>query len=292
VTDDRDPFVSSSEVEPTILGPLAERDPNAPPDTSAEYVVTGAASFDDVLGRARRQGFLAGALAGGVAGAVVAAAIALGTSGPAPAASGTAAMVEIAEPEPAPALPAPAAIVPPRARAAASPPAASGGAGGRAPGGAESARADAATGSTDTDGTHGVEGGVPGTAPGPSGAHDDDAADGDPRGAARPAGDGTAAARPPDEREVTQRLAARRGELDACVEETPGERAASRGRRFGLVVVVEPTGQVSDARTDDEEIAATPLGVCLVQIARDTTFRPFAGEPARVEVRVRSDDAE
>ncbi|HEX9051000.1 MAG TPA: hypothetical protein VF841_10745, partial [Anaeromyxobacter sp.] len=66
----RDPFAPSADDEPTILGPLAERDPNAPLDESAEYAVTGAVTFDEVLRRTRRQGFVAGAAAGGLAGAV------------------------------------------------------------------------------------------------------------------------------------------------------------------------------------------------------------------------------
>ncbi len=54
VIEQHDPFVAPADEEPTILGPLAQRDPNAPLDESAEYAVTGAASFDEVLRRARR----------------------------------------------------------------------------------------------------------------------------------------------------------------------------------------------------------------------------------------------
>ncbi|HEX9052375.1 MAG TPA: hypothetical protein VF841_17745, partial [Anaeromyxobacter sp.] len=84
-------------------------------------------------------------------------------------------------------------------------------------------------------------------------------------------------------------LAARRDALDACVAGTPGDGAAARGRRFRMLVVVEPSGEVSEARPYDEEIAATPLGICLARLARAATFPPFEGEPARVEVKVRAD---
>ncbi len=61
----------------TIIGPLARRDPSGPSDEFAEDRITGATSFDDILGRARRQGFLAGSATGALVGAVVAAAVAV-----------------------------------------------------------------------------------------------------------------------------------------------------------------------------------------------------------------------
>jgi hypothetical protein len=91
---------------------------------------------------------------------------------------------------------------------------------------------------------------------------------------------------------VKAALAARQEALDECIALAPGEPAAARGQRFRLVVSVEPDGAVGDARVDDPEIARTPLGVCLVEIARTLRFPAFGGDPARVEVRVRHGVAE
>ncbi len=66
---------SAPDVTPTFIGPLARRDPSARLDESSEYRLTGAISFDDVLRRTRRQGFLAGIAAGAVVGAIAAVAL-------------------------------------------------------------------------------------------------------------------------------------------------------------------------------------------------------------------------
>jgi hypothetical protein len=331
-----DPFVRARpqtadrrgpDVTPTVVGPLARRDPDAPLDESGEYRVTGAVSFDEVLGRARRQGFLAGAAAGALAGAVVAAVLAVATSRPSATASAPATAPEpdpaiAATPDPAagaaparasaPRGPGPAAIVNrPVESAGASPPATASGAG----------PAPAATPEVPEPG--GVAERTPGAESSPALAAREEAASAvEPGGADRPsAGDrasgsesaeagvapgspaeaenvtGPAEARaaapgPPGERQVTAALSVRRDELDACVAETPGESAAARGRRFRLLVVIGPDGRVSEARTDDAEIGATPLGACLVRLAQELAFAPFEGEPVRLEVRVHSDDPE
>jgi hypothetical protein len=38
---------------------------------------------------------------------------------------------------------------------------------------------------------------------------------------------------------------------------------------------------------DDLGIAPTPLGICLVRVAQAMSFRPFEGEPVRVELPLR-----
>jgi len=331
-----DPFVRARpqaadrrgpDVTPTVVGPLVQRDPDAPLDESGEYRITGAVSFDDVLRRARRQGFLAGAAAGALAGAVVAVALAVATSRPFATASRTATLPApdpaiVATPGPAAAAaparvpaprdPGPAAIVNrPAEGAGASRPATASGAGPepaatadvpepggvaeRAPG-AESSPAGAAPGDEAADAAESGPAGPPtgDRAPG-SGTAEAGVSPGSPaeaKNAARPAEARAAAPGPPGEREVTAALSDRRDELDACVAETPGDSAAARGRRFRLLVVIGPDGRVSDARTDDAEIGATPLGACLVRLAQELAFAPFEGEPVRLEVRVHSDDPE
>ena len=59
----------------------------------------------------------------------------------------------------------------------------------------------------------------------------------------------------------------------------------------GEYVQLSQTGDMVAVSTPyDEEIAATPLGVCLARLARETSFPPFEGEPARIELRVRAEE--
>jgi hypothetical protein len=102
----------------------------------------------------------------------------------------------------------------------------------------------------------------------------------------------TAPARQLDEREVAAALRARRDAFDACVAATSGDAASARGHRFRVSVVIEPSGQVSDARIDDPQIDATPLGACLIRLAQTMSFAPFDGEPVRVDVPLRFGNAE
>ncbi|HEY6100665.1 MAG TPA: hypothetical protein VIW03_14605, partial [Anaeromyxobacter sp.] len=110
-------------------------------------------------------------------------------------------------------------------------------------------------------------------------------------GARAPEGE-SVAKRPFDERDVAAALRARRGDIDACVAATPGDAAAARGQSFLLAVVIDPTGKVSDAQIDDPEIEETPLGVCLVRLARAMSFSPFEGQPFRVELALNYGKAE
>jgi hypothetical protein len=271
-----DPFADAFGPAPSGPAPLAHRDPDAPLDESAEYLVAGATSIDDVLRRARRQGFLAGTAAGALAAAAVAVALALFTSS-----SGVPTREGVAEPRvvevdgaregppgrsawrsrPTAAKPVPPA--PPRRDD-------------RPEGAAEAPpplpRAPVA------------EATVP---PVPEPA----AADPSPSGTEPDAGEAPsepepeeAAARPVDAREVAAALRARRDELEACVASTPGDPAAARGQDFWISLVIAPTGEVSDARIDDPEIEATPLGACLVRLARTMSFAPFEGSPASVKL--------
>lgn len=345
----------SLDVTPTMDGPLARRDPDAPADESAEYRVTSALSFDDVLRRARRRGFLVGAVVGAVAAAAIAVGLAVATSrtspaphGPAPASASADAPAPAGPPSapmessapPSSASGAPASPVPDTATAATAVPDARRGAvpGNGAPAAPpsrparpvpdtaavkpnttvdaksvvpdtelrlvpESEGAEGGGGAVpDTEGADGearsdVAGEVASSGPAPEGDRaEDERGGGD---AAGPEGDAGAAAdepadpqEAPREAEVKAALAARQEALDECIALAPGEPAAARGQRFRLVVSVEPTGAVSDARVDDAEIARTPLGVCLVEIARTLRFPAFGGEPTRVEVRVRHGVAE
>ncbi|HET8542654.1 MAG TPA: hypothetical protein VFL83_22460 [Anaeromyxobacter sp.] len=297
---DRDPFAPDD--DPTVLGPLAERDPDAPLEPSAEYVVTGAVSFDDVLRRARRQGFVAGAAAGGVAGALVAAVLALAMR---PAAPAIATIAPADPPAPEPAEAAPSRARAPRAAAASgTEPRATEPAGPRPEARAEGVAAAAPApepgdGAADAAAAHAdaVASRPPDARPAGDAASAEaqgDAASAEAQDAKEPAASDEAAqrGRPPREREVAAAISARRDDLEACVAETPGDGAAARGRRFRFLVVVDPSGQVSEARTYDEAIGATPLGVCLVRLARETTFPPFDGEPVSVEVRVHDENPE
>ena len=42
--------------------------------------------------------------------------------------------------------------------------------------------------------------------------------------------------------------------------------------------------RVSDVQIDDPDVEATPLGMCLVRLARAMSFAPFDGRPFRVEL--------
>jgi hypothetical protein len=351
----REPVVPPSlDVTPTMDGPLARRDPDAPADESAEYRVTSALSFDDVLRRARRRGFLAGAVVGAVAAVAIAVGLAVATSRTSPAPHGPApasASAEAHAPAGLPSTPvessapsfasgAPASPVPDTGTAAIAAPDARRGA---APGNAaaatppsrparpvpdtaadepnptldaksvvpdterrmvpESEGGEVGGGAVpDTEGADGearadVAGEVASSGPAPEGDRAEDE-----RGGGEAVGQegdaGAAADEPADpaeaprEAEVKAALAARQEALDECIALAPGEPAAARGQRFRLVVSVEPTGAVGEARVDDAEIARTSLGVCLVEIARTLRFPAFGGEPARVEVRVRHGVAE
>ncbi|HEY6001775.1 MAG TPA: hypothetical protein VIV57_02795, partial [Anaeromyxobacter sp.] len=76
------PGTDRLEVTGPIAARLAERDPDAPLDDSAEIHASGAVSFDDLIRQARMKGFLTGAAAGALGAAVIAVALSLATSRP------------------------------------------------------------------------------------------------------------------------------------------------------------------------------------------------------------------
>jgi hypothetical protein len=100
-----------------------------------------------------------------------------------------------------------------------------------------------------------------------------------------------AAARAPDARQVFEALRGHGDDLDECIASAPDAVPAIAGKRFRLVVVVDPDGRVSDASVDDPAVDATALGTCLRGVAYAMSFQPFEGDPARVRVPLKPDDA-
>lgn len=270
-----DPFARALAVDSTpASGPLARRDPDAALDESAEYHVAGAASFDDVLRRARRRGFLAGTAAGALAATAVAAALALFT-----ASTGVPTREGVAEPDVVGIdLSRPAG--PPRGAWRSRPPSSKAPVPVPAPARREERQAAVVEAPPVPQAAVAEATVPPDPVPGPAadapGREAPELAHDDPGPAAPPA--------PVDAREVAEALRARRGAVDDCVASTPGDASAARGQSFWLSVVIEPTGEVSEARIDDPEIEATPLGACLVRLARAMSFAPFEGGPASVKL--------
>jgi hypothetical protein len=296
--------ISLAETSDTLVRPLARRDPDALPEDTSDCV-TGAASFDDVLRRARRRGFLAGAAGGVVAGAALAAAVVALVR---PATVAVAPVVPALSPRgdgreegraaddardphagrgPAavPDLPAP--LRPSRspraaggARGEGARPARAGeeaGEGARAAGpvrdGGEDAQ-EAAAGAPGIDLRSAAETATPGEPPDAP----DDAVVATPAEAPAPP-------RRLEEAEVAAALASRRDALDACF--AAADAGAPPGSVVRLLVRVEPSGRVAGARTDDPLLDESPLGACLGEVARAMSFEPFEGDPVRVELPLR-----
>ena len=258
----------------TIVGPLAKRDPHAEVEVedSAEFDVTGAASFDDLLRHVRWRGFLAGAAVGALVVGAGAIALSWALSRPPPPA-GVPLQIPLQEPgraggeprpnapprqtpEGRPPAPGPAAAVRDQTR-----PARATGKGRLRPGAGEEPRGVAAPGL------------VLGPADEPSGP-----------------GAGPVATRAPPRRldpaAVAAALAGRREEIEACATAHPADTARAGGRRFHLLLTIDRTGQVA-AQVDDAEIGATALGACLVRVAGEDRFAPFDGDPVRADLPLR-----
>jgi hypothetical protein len=313
-------------VEPTLtltlVGPLAQRDPRLAADESAEVRITGASSFDDVLRRARRRGFLSGCAAGAVVAAAVAAVLAQGA--PPRAAAAIAPGAEPQRERPPAAPPTGGAVDPPAAPpmgAAVDPPAAPAPAAelarapSAAPGGSSTRRSPVATArKVPRDARQAWTAARPGggkavAATGldlrarerhPKAGHGEAVAPAPADGGARPAaeasaGDAPAAGDPAPaaaprllgDGEVSAALEVRRDAIDGCAAAAAGDAASATGRRFLLLVAIDPDGTVAEARIDDPAIHATALGTCLVRIAREMSFAPFDGAPVRVELPLR-----
>ena len=272
-----DPFAGAGPGDPggladgersvTIVGPLAQRDPDARSEDSSEFDLTGAASFDDLLRHVRWRGFFAGAAVGalvvGLGGIALSWVVLSRSGGPAAAPSAEPQRVEQdrranAEPREAAGVrpPAPAAAVREETRPA------------RAtakrrvrPGAAEEHR--------------GVE--APGLVLRPAEEPSAPAAGPAARSAQR---------RPLEPAEVAAALAARREEIEACATAHPADTARAGGRQLHLLLSIDRTGRVA-ARVDDAELDATALGACLVRVATDERFAPFDGDPVRVDLPLR-----
>lgn len=295
------------EVTGPISARLAERDPDAPLDDSAEVHVTGAVSFDDLLRQARMKGFLAGSAAGALGAAAIAVALSLATSRPV-------ATMTIQTIEPRAELSAPAPRTPDTAAAAVHPAAPSRRASEvaepprrapeRPPPTQDAPLPEAPVAAAEVPPPAETRVGLDLAAPpSPAAARSEPPAP-EPSAAASPAAPAASptapAASPPaaskakgpfPEREVAEALKARRAELADCVAATPGP-AAGRGQRFALTVVIDPSGRVSDVQIDDPEIETTPLGVCLLRLVHAMSFAPFEGQPFRVELALGYGDAE
>jgi hypothetical protein len=89
-----------------------------------------------------------------------------------------------------------------------------------------------------------------------------------------------------DDGDVANALAVRRGAIERCLADHRAD-AGAGSRRFHLVITIDATGQVGDARVDDPELGATPLGACLAGVVRDLALPPFDGDPVRVELPLR-----
>jgi hypothetical protein len=299
---DRDPFAppeprppvagappAAREPTATLSGALVDRDPHARAEETADWGATGAVSFEDVLRRARRHSFVSGCLAGGAA----VAAFCLVTWALFSTTPVTTREVRAERAEPAAGTAEPVAAAPAQRPGAGSASAATSRPAGSPAGGATAARGAPGRARdpvrsevTRSPAAAGAPAEVAAAVDDPAAAPLEPAASGAAAGAA--AGVETAAGSPrPGEREVMAALRDRGEAIDECVALTPGDETAARGRRFQLLVVVEPAGEVSDVRVADPSVESTPLGVCLVRLGRELSFPPFEGEAVRVELPVR-----
>jgi hypothetical protein len=96
-----------------------------------------------------------------------------------------------------------------------------------------------------------------------------------------------AAPRRLEEGEVVAALAASHDALEGCFAVTADDPGTPPGHVVRLLVGVDPSGRVSDARIDDARLDASPLGVCVGRVVRAMSFEPFEGEGVRVELPLR-----
>jgi hypothetical protein len=105
-----------------------------------------------------------------------------------------------------------------------------------------------------------------------------------------------AAAAPPRQLEPADVLGVikgSRGGFDTCVKEAvqaPGMQALL-GRKFGLFIVVNPSGRTTQATIDEPEIEAAPVGGCLRRVAEKMVFPQFSGDPFPVRIPLRLGNA-
>jgi hypothetical protein len=105
-----------------------------------------------------------------------------------------------------------------------------------------------------------------------------------------------AAAAPPKQLEPSDVLAVikgTRGGFDTCVKEAvqaPGMQGLL-GRKFGLFIVVNPSGRTTQATIDEPEIETAPVGGCLRRVAEKMVFPQFSGDPFPVRIPLRLGNA-
>lgn len=90
----------------------------------------------------------------------------------------------------------------------------------------------------------------------------------------------------PDAYEVAAALRERRADIEGCLAEASAaaDAASEPQRRLRLVVVIDPSGRVSDALLDDAPGDSTPLGACLLRLAQELSFAPFEGDATQVRL--------
>ncbi len=94
--------------------------------------------------------------------------------------------------------------------------------------------------------------------------------------------------RPPQTKDVIAALNDRQSALEDCIDRaSEGGAPAWLGRRAHLFVMVEPSGRVSGADFEDEEISSTPLAACVRAVATAVSLREFEGSPVLIDVPLR-----
>jgi hypothetical protein len=83
---------------------------------------------------------------------------------------------------------------------------------------------------------------------------------------------------------VRQTMAASQGAYSACLSRAMKENPSSRldGKRATLMLTIRPSGVVQSAWVAEAELDKSPLGKCIVGVARRMVFPAFSGEPIDV----------
>lgn len=83
---------------------------------------------------------------------------------------------------------------------------------------------------------------------------------------------------------MKQTVAASQGAYSACVSRALKEQPGLRldGKRATLMLTIKPSGVVQSAWIAEAELDKSPLGKCLVGVARRMVFPAFSGDPIDV----------
>lgn len=135
-----------------------------------------------------------------------------------------------------------------------------------------------------------AEAGAPAAAPGGHPSRED--ASPDPAGRpAKSVRSAETAGRAPETRDVMAALRDRQSALEECIDDASrGGAPAWLGQRIRLVMMIDPSGRVSGADFEDDEISATPLAACVRAVAMGISLRAFEGAPVLVTVPLRLGD--